>query len=481
MPKYKLRPEFMDMGLGILHSIFPQITEATNLAKEVGFESPAPDDLEQKLTARFAASGVRSLSYIGGVIGAPLGFLPFFMDYYQYGAAQNVKHDAQKAFQPYRFEPGTIGQLYLRNYPDAEERETWFDDLKDQGWNDKRLDALKELLNIIPPLADMVRFADFGSFDETIIAKWKEFYDAPDWIKQPFSLLGITGEWANKYWFSHWQQPGRFELGELYRRGLIDDDIVKKAYLTQGFSSYWQDKLLELVKAVPTRVDVRRWWDMRTINEEELRDLYQRQGYFGDDLDKYVTWTKVYTDFPDLIARYKNGWITEDEVLAQLIEDGMPEDRAKVMLETKFKKPVQMERVTKERDLTKAEIVKGVKKEIIPWELGADLLQDMGYDEAEADYILDINIAAAGSPETPLDFRALVEKYKRSQGIVALEIPPELLLADKRLLRLVTDLKTARDADATQERIDELTVAIAEAKTKYNDLLALHELALPQA
>jgi len=144
-----------------------------------------------------------------------------------------------------------------------------------------------------PPVPDMVRFADFGSFDPEIIAKWREFYDAPDWIRAPMALIGIEGDWPEKYWFSHWIQPGRYELGEMHRRGLIDDASVKLAYRTMGYSPYWQDFLLELVKAVPTRVDVRRWWDMRTIDEAELRDIYHRQGYYGKDLDNYILWTKV--------------------------------------------------------------------------------------------------------------------------------------------------------------------------------------------
>ncbi|GAH44519.1 unnamed protein product [marine sediment metagenome] len=49
---------------------------------------------------------------------------------------------------------------------------------------------------------------------------------------------------------------------------------------------------------------------MRTIDETELRALYQRHGYFGKDLENYVIWTKVYVAFPDLMARWSKGWIT---------------------------------------------------------------------------------------------------------------------------------------------------------------------------
>ncbi len=257
----------------------------------------------------------------------------------------------------------------------------------DKVWADLWLKATEEY----PPVPDMVRFADFGSFDPEIIEKWREFYDAPSWIREPMALIGILGDWANKYWFSHWIQPGRYELGEMHRRGLVDDEGVKLAYRTMGYSPFWQDKLLDLVKAVPTRVDVRRFWDMRTIDEARLREIYHAQGYYDKDLEDYVLWTKVYVAFPDLIARWRNGWITLADVKSELTGLGMPADRVEEFIETKMK-ATEAERTTKEKDLTKTDITKGVKTEVITRGEGVELLMDLGYEEDEAVYILAINI-----------------------------------------------------------------------------------------
>ncbi|GAI37845.1 unnamed protein product [marine sediment metagenome] len=40
MPKYKIKPEFLEIGSGLISSFLPQISEATAMAKELGFESP---------------------------------------------------------------------------------------------------------------------------------------------------------------------------------------------------------------------------------------------------------------------------------------------------------------------------------------------------------------------------------------------------------------------------------------------------------
>lgn len=368
-------------------------------------------------------------------LGAPLG--------------RSWEYTQERAIKSYRLDPATVNLIWLR---DKAAYEKHFEDLRDQGWDEDRIAVAQELSNIIPPLADMVRFADYSSFDPEVIAKWRQFYDAPGWISDPFALLGVTGEWANKYWFSHWVQPGRYELSLMHRRGLINDDDVKLAYRTMGYSPYWQDLLLDLVKEVPTRVDVRRWWDMRTIDEAELRDIYHRQGYYGKDLDNYVLWTKVYVAFPDLMARWSKGWITIDNVRGELTSLGMPPDRVEEMIQTKIE-PASGDRVANERDLTKTDIIKGVKKEVISWSEGVELLVDMGYSEDEADYILTINISAAtGSPESYVEFKDITQKYRKVAGMPNKPITEELKKAAAEVVRLTRDVKALGEAVTTEER-----------------------------
>ena len=353
-------------------------------------ETPGiPEELKPVLDKAGESKGLIGLLILSSMLG-PLLY-PILSALYS-PITVPITYTMNKAALPYRFDPNTIIRLYLRDYAVDGAPKQFFNDLRDNGWDEDRINALVELGNIIPPLADMVRFADFSAFDEEVIEKWRKYYDAPDWIKKPFSLLGVTDEWANKYWFSHYTQPGRYELGELHRRNLISDEEVKLSYRTMAYSEYWQDLLLKLVREVPTRVDVRRWWDMGTIDEDRLREIYHAHGYYDQDLEDYVLWTKVYVAFPDLISRYKNGWVTETEVKDTLTGYGMPEDRMLELWQTKFKKAVSVERVVKERDLTKSEIYRGVKKGVITRSEGMAFLQDMNYDEYEAWFILAINV-----------------------------------------------------------------------------------------
>jgi len=336
--------------------------------------------------------------------------------------------DWLKKLATIRFDPATITALYRR---DKVAYEKFWADLEHQGWTPDRIEAAKELVKVIPPLSDMVRFADYSAFDPTVIEKWREFYDAPGWIKEPMSKVGIVEDWANKYWFSHWRQPGRFELGEMHRRELIDDDTVKLAYLTMGYSSFWQDALLQLVRQPWTRVDVRRMWDMRTISEDELRKAYHMLGYYDEQLEGMILWTKVYVAFPDLIARFKNGWITEDDVRSELAALGMPSERVEEMIQTKIKTAAP-ERIEPERTATATEIMKAVKKEYITWAEGVERLGRMGYSPEEADFKIRVYVGVAeGSPETYVEFLDWTERYRKTQGLDAYIPSAELIEAAK--------------------------------------------------
>ncbi|GAI33950.1 unnamed protein product, partial [marine sediment metagenome] len=247
---------------------------------------------------------------------------------------------------------------------------------------------------------------------------------------------------------AHWEHASYMQIREMIHRGVLslDKEMPEPPTTKEGWAArdaegvkaaydwyrlveippFWRARLTEMMFEVPTRVDVRRWWDMRTIDEARLRSVYHAQGYHGKDLDDYVLWTKVYVAFPDLIARWKNGWITEEDVRSELTGYGMPADRLEELIQTKIK-TTEPERVSEELDLTKAEICAGVKKGVISWEEGLELLQDIGKSREEAEFILEVKIgAAAGSPETYPEFKEWTQRFRKAAGMPA-RIPTEEL------------------------------------------------------
>jgi len=287
-----------------------------------------------------------------------------------------------------RLDPTTLIKAW---YKDKETYESYFKDLRDQGWSDDRIDVLKFSTLFYPPPADLINWQAKEVFEPGMISKYGLDDEFGAIEKEPFYKAGMDDDQILNYWRAHWEHASWNQVVEMLRRGQLTEDDVWDWFRLVEIPPFWREKLINISWEVPTRVDVRRFWDMRTIDEARLREIYTAQGYHGKDLDDYVLWTKVYTAYPDLIARWSKGWLTLDEVKSQLTDMGMAADRVEEMIQTKIQ-AAEPERTANERDLTKTDIYKGIKADRITRDQGIDLLMDLGFDEDEADLLVATNV-----------------------------------------------------------------------------------------
>ncbi|GAJ15963.1 unnamed protein product, partial [marine sediment metagenome] len=98
------------------------------------------------------------------------------------------------------------------------------------------------------------------------------------------------------------------------------------------------------------------------------------------------------------------------------------------------------------------------------------------YSEWEAEYIYDIEVGAASTPETPMEFRQLVESYRRSQGLEFKDIPTEVLEASKTLSDLRLKLSQARSRKAPEDELSVIQSDLELAESKYSILKATYGL-----
>jgi len=363
-------------------------------------------------------------------------------------AGDVLSYEEQKIHKSFRLDPMSVITAWRR---DPDKYAHLFDDLKDQGWTDERIEALKFFTLFYPSANDLVHWQAREVFEPDMVTKYGLRDELGSLQRDAFYKAGMNDEQIDNYWMAHWEHPELRTVIEMLRRTEFTEDDMREWFRLVEIPPYWRDKLIQISYEVPTRVDVRRWWDMRTIDEERLRGIYAQQGYHGKDLDDYVLWTKVYVAFPDLMARWKNGWITIDQVRSQLIGLGMPPSRVEEMIQQKIE-PEAPARTTKEKDLTKTEIYKGVKKEVITWGEGLELLMDLGYDEEEADYILTINVESlTGSPHSFDEFKAITNKYRKSARVVDDQESEQLRVAAGEVVKLTKDIKVLQDAVKYEE------------------------------
>jgi hypothetical protein len=360
------------------------------------------------------------------------------------------------------------------------------------GYADDDIETLVAAMRYYPTPAELVTWQAREVYEPESVRKYglEEELDRLD--REPFYRAGMDDEQIRNHWVAHWQHPPFEQVAVMLQRDILVDpeartklrpgspewrehrrkaeDEVYEWFRLVEIPPYWRRKLIQMVYAPLTRIDARRMWDLGVLDDDGLLRAYLDLGYDEQNARALLLWTKLFERVPDIIARYRNGWIGEQEVLTEIEELGADPRTARRIYETKIRKPVQQERVARERDLTKAEIIKGAKLGLISIEDAQALLEGLGYDPWEAQYVLAINLEAGSSPETLAEFERLVALHRKATGKEAQEPPPELLRAERRALEARRAVEEAQAKGAPQEELDRLRADMLRAQAVADEM-----------
>lgn len=294
-------------------------------------------------------------------------------------------------------------------------------------------------------------------------------------FKSAMRKQGFNDYWSDSYWAAHWVLPSLSELDEMLHRGVINTLDWETMVRRNDYLPAWIPNRQKIIYNPYTRVDSRRMWDLAILSEDELLKNYRDLGYDELHAEKMVLWTKVYVLAGELRARYSKGWITEAYIREQLIDAGMDPDRVDIWIQ-KIIKPEKEERTAAERDLTKSEIIKGVKKGVLSPQDGIDLLMDMGYDQEEAEYIILINVeAASGSPETWSSFQEIVNTRRKAVGLPVKKIPENIKSLEKNITRLEVERTKMVKKKKKRPDIVKIEAQINPLKRQHSQLIAKYK------
>jgi hypothetical protein len=358
------------------------------------------------------------------------------------------------------------------------------DELAMHGWSEERINYLMKVMEYFPTPSDLIRFAIREVYTPEILAKFQQLGDLyeldetgnpkRDEEGRPIrtamgekflteaAKAGLPEEQAANYWAAHWELPSPTQGFEMLHRGVITKKELETLLRALDVMPYWRDKLIAISYSPLTRVDARRAWELEVITDEELYKTYLALGYSPEDAERLTTYTKLERTLPYLREAYKKGWITSEQFKAELMALGIKPE----VVEKVYRRVVtadKAERTGKERDLTKTEIIKGLKAGIISEADAYEMLQGLGYDRDEAAYLLYIyGVVEKGDPETPLEMRAVVERFKKMRGEKAMEITPEMIELDKQ----IKELKERIEKLKSEGKFDEAGLLAGELSDK---------------
>ena len=159
--------------------------------------------------------------------------------------------------------------------------------------------------------------------------------DQLEWLTKQ----GISKEWAEKYWYAHWDQPSIGMGFEMLHRDVIGVEELDMLFRTVEIPPYWRDKLTQIAFKTYTRVDTRRMHDLGVLNDDELVQSYKDQGYNQKKAEKMALFTIRFNQMKD-------------------------------------------------KELTMGQVLKGFNEYLIERDAAKDLLIQIDYSEPQAEYLI---------------------------------------------------------------------------------------------
>jgi len=259
------------------------------------------------------------------------------------------------------------------------------------------------------------------------------------------------------------------QIVDAYKLTIITKEVMTTEMVLIGYNPDDAELLTEIyTRTAPTEVkiknytvsDMARLYHYQIFDEDDVYENFLEEGYDDAHAGMLTLLTRLNLDYPILTSLYEKGYINTDELKAELMKMGMS-DTDSVLLIQRTQYEYQVSRLATEKELTKAEILKGAKNNVLTPAQASSLLQDLGYDENEAMYILAINkVVAASDPEGYWDMRRVTENYKRARGEKYIVIPDELIMLEKQQKDLKAQLEEAKKHPENEQAIADLTLKL---------------------
>jgi len=271
------------------------------------------------------------------------------------------------------------------------------------------------------------------------------------------------------------------QITNSYKLKLITRDEMTTEFVIIGYSADDAALLTEVYTAPEaitaavknyTITDAVKLYRYQLFDELDIYSNYLLEGYDDVHASMLTLMTKLDYDYPILANLYEKGYINLEQIMAELKKMGLDDYHAKLLIDrTMYTYGVS--RLASEKDLTKAEILKGAKNNVFNITQAVGLLEGIGYDENEAYYLLAINkVIAAGDPDGYWDMRKVTEQYKKARGEKYVDVPDELIMLEKQLKDAKAKLDELKKTPEKEEEIKEAALALNTIEQRMRELIS---------
>jgi len=235
--------------------------------------------------------------------------------------------------------------------------------LKQRGYSGQYIGIWKQLSERIPSPGDLISIAVREGFDDAVASKFGYDEAFPSEAAEAAEKGGLPTEWFRRLWRAHWRLPSLTQGFDMYHRGIMSKDELELLMRAADIPSFWRNKLIQLSYNVITRVDTRRMYAIGVLSEADLVARYVAQGYSPDDAAKLTEWTIAeYAESEreltktDILRMYRENILNDEEAIAYLEALGYNAPTIGLLL--------AREQLAKEEDYER-EVIKNVKAAFI--------------------------------------------------------------------------------------------------------------------
>lgn len=270
------------------------------------------------------------------------------------------------------------------------------------------------------------------------------------------------------------------QVTNLFNLQLINKEQMVTEFILIGYNPDDAELLAEVYtkpKAPTVAVknynisDAVKLYRYQIFDDDDIYNNYLLEGYDDIHAAMLTLMTKLDYDYPILAALYEKGYMSTVQLMAELKKMGLDDYHATLLIQrTQFTYSVS--RLASEKELTKAEILKGAKNNVLTVTQAAELLQAIGYDQNEAYYLLAINkVVIAGDPDGYWDMRRVTEAYKKARGEKSVEIPDELIMLDAQQKQLKTKLDELKKQPEKEQEIADIVLKLGAVESRIKQII----------
>jgi hypothetical protein len=203
-------------------------------------------------------------------------------------------------------------------------------------------EKIKALSEVIPGISDILRMIVRDAWNEEVVHRfgYDEAFpqEAVEWAEKQ----GLSAEWVKRYWRAHWELPGptlAFEMVHRLRPGrsrhpfTLDD--LRTLLRTADYPEYFRERMIEVSYNPVTRVDLRRLYRLGVIDYKELIERYKDLGYTDRDAELLAQFTAKYeadsSDDKDVQMRNLSLSLIKQLYMKSVINEGEAKKRIQAL------------------------------------------------------------------------------------------------------------------------------------------------------